>query len=204
MPAKILTTEVGPWSMNTYVLIDEATNTCAIIDPGDDPQKILTLTGGARVDKILLTHAHADHVGALAEVKAATGAPVYLHPAEKEKFGVDYDVALADDDVISIGDLRLKCIHTPGHTPGMICFKLDHRMIVGDTLFVGGPGRTWSPEEFTQTMQTMHDIVFQWPDETEFYPGHGPSGVIGGERSAYEAFVARGWPDDLQGDVTWE
>ena len=203
MPAKILTTEVGPWSMNTYVVIDETTNTCAVIDPGDDPHKILSLTGGARVDKILLTHAHADHVGALAQVKVATGAPVYLHPAEKEKFGIYYDVPLADGDIIAVGDLRLECIHTPGHTPGMICFKLDHRTIVGDTLFVGGPGRTWNPAEFSQTMQTMQDIVFQWPDETEFYPGHGPSGVIGQERPAYDAFVARGWPDDLEGDVTW-
>jgi len=204
MPAKLLTTEVGPWSMNTYVVIDETTNTCTIIDPGDDPHKILSLTGGAHVDKILLTHAHADHVGALAEVKAATGAPVYLHPAEKEVFGVDYDIPLADGDVITVGDLRLACIHTPGHTPGMICFKLDHRIIAGDTIFVGGPGRTWTPDEFVQTMRTMQDIVFQWPDETEFYPGHGPSGTIGRERPAYDAFVARGWPDDLYGDVTWE
>ena len=129
---------------------------------------------------------------------------MYLHPAEKEKFGVDYDFLLADGDVISIGDLRLECIHTPGHTPGMICFKLDQRIIDGDTLFVGGPGRTWTPDEFDQTMQTMQDIVFQWSDETEFYPGHGPSGVIGRERPAYDAFVSRGWPDDLHGDVTWK
>jgi len=204
MRGKLLTTTVGPWSMNTYVILDETTKRCAVVDPGDDPHKILSLTGGAHVEMILLTHAHADHVGALAEVRATTGAPVFLHPAEKEAFGIDYDVALVDGAVLTIGNLRLTCIHTPGHTPGMICFRMDNRIIVGDTLFVGGPGRTWSPAEFIQTMQTMQDIVFQWPDNTVFFPGHGPSGLIGRERPAYLAFLARGWPDDLCGDVTWE
>ena len=74
---------------------------------------------------------------------------------------------------------------------------------MGDTVFVGGPGRTWSPADFTVTMQTMQNIVFQWSDETKFFPGHGPSGIIGKERPAFEAFTARGWSDDLEGDVSW-
>lgn len=201
---KLLTTQVGPWNMNTYVIVDETSGLSAIIDPGDDADDILALAAGTKVDKILLTHAHADHVGALAEVRAATRAPVYLHPAEKEVFGIDYDMPLAGGDIIEIGESPIPCIHTPGHTPGMICFKLDHRIIVGDTLFVGGPGRTWTPEEFAQTMETMQTIVFRWPDEIEFFPGHGSSGVIGQERPAFEAFIARGWPDDLCGDITWD
>jgi glyoxylase-like metal-dependent hydrolase (beta-lactamase superfamily II) len=87
----------------------------------------------------------------------------------------------------------------------MTCFDLgDKRVLVGDTVFVGGPGKTWSPEDFTLTMRTMQEIVFAWPDDTEFYPGHGPSGVIGEERSDFEAFLRRGWSDDLHGDVTWK
>jgi glyoxylase-like metal-dependent hydrolase (beta-lactamase superfamily II) len=74
---------------------------------------------------------------------------------------------------------------------------------VGDTLFVNGPGRTFSPDDFSTTMWTMQQIVFDWPDETEFYPGHGPSGTIGAERPAFEAFVKKGWSKDLEGDVTW-
>lgn len=203
MLAKLLSRSVGPWPMNTYVVICQDTHTSAIVDPGADPDVILGLTAGTRVDKILLTHAHGDHVGALAEIKAATGAPVYLHPADAAKFGVAYDIPLGGDEFIEVGELRLRTVHTPGHTPGMISFLFDQRALVGDTLFVGGPGRTGSPEDFALTMRTMREVVFAWPDETEFFPGHGPSGRIGIERPAFAAFVRRGWSADLQGDVAW-
>jgi len=191
--------------MNTYVVVCEDTNTSAIIDPGSDPEKILALTEGTQVDKILLTHGHFDHVQALAQVKESTDAPVYLNPKDAEEFDVAFDVALQGDDQIPVGNLVLRAIHTPGHTPGQTCFDLgDGRIIVGDTVFVGGPGKTWSPADFATTMKTMQEIVFTWPDETQFFPGHGPSGTIGQERPAFEAFVARGWSDDVQGDVTWK
>lgn len=205
MKAKLLTQPVGPWPMNTYVVVCEEANTSAIIDPGSDPEKILALTEGTQVEKILLTHGHFDHVQALAQVKESTEAPVYLNPKDAEEFDVAFDVALQGDDQIPVGALFLRAIHTPGHTPGQTCFDLgDGRIIVGDTVFVGGPGKTWSPKDFAATMKTMQEIVFTWPDETQFFPGHGPSGTIGQERPTFEAFVSRGWPDDLQGDVTWE
>ena len=139
------------------------------------------------------------------EVKEATGVPVYLHPKDAETFEVEFDNALAGGEAISVGNLVLQAIHAPGHTPGQVCFDLgDGRIIVGDTVFVGGPGKTWSAEDFATTMRTMQEIVFTWPDETQFFPGHGPSGVIGSERPAFEAFVARGWDANTQGDVTWK
>ena len=204
MPAEIRSTQVGPWDMNTYVIGCGETGASAIVDPGDDAQDILALAAGTHVVKILLTHGHHDHVGALEEVKAITHAPVYLHPAEAEAFSVPYDQPLHDGEEILVGNLHLRAVHTPGHTPGMICLVVDHRIIVGDTIFVGGPGRTQSPDNFTITMRTMQEIVFAWPDETEFFPGHGPSGTIGQERPAFERFVAQGWPADLYGDVTWQ
>jgi len=89
-------------------------------------------------------------------------------------------------------------------SPGATCFDLgDGRVLVGDALFVGGPGATQTPQDFTLTMQNMQTIFFTWPNETRFYPGHGPSGVIGQERPAFESFLKRGWADDLCGDVTW-
>jgi hydroxyacylglutathione hydrolase len=104
-----------------------------------------------------------------------------------------------------VGNSQVRAVHTPGHTPGMTSLDLgDGRVLVGDTLFVGGPGRTGSPEDFTITMRTLQDILFTWPDETVFFPGHGVHGTIGEERSAFEAFVERGWPSGLYGDVTWE
>src|SRR3970282_1321907 len=145
MPAKLLKKEVGPWPMNTYLIVDEDAGASAIVDPGAEADKILALAEGTRVEKILITHGHFDHVDALQEVKSTTGAPVYLHPAEAEKFGLQYDVPLAHDQSIPVGGLRVRAIHTPGHTPGMTCFDLgDGRIIVGDTIFVGGPGETWA------------------------------------------------------------
>ncbi len=85
----------------------------------------------------------------------------------------------------------------------MCCFDLgDGRVLVGDTVFRGGPGKTWSAEDFTRQMQTMQEIVFAWPDETLFFPGHGECGRIGDERPLFEAFLRRGWPPGLFGDVT--
>jgi glyoxylase-like metal-dependent hydrolase (beta-lactamase superfamily II) len=191
--------------MNTYVVICEETLTSAIIDPGAEADKILELTEATKVEAILITHGHGDHTMALEEVKEWTDAPVYLHPKEAAHFELSYDIPIRDDLLIPIGNLNLKAIHTPGHTPGQCCFDLgDGRIIVGDTIFVGGPGRTWSSEDFTLTMDTMQQIVFKWPDKTEFYPGHGPIGIIGDERTDFEAFLALGWPKDLSGDVLWK
>jgi len=205
MTLQLITLTVGPWPMNAYLLIDETTNTSAIIDPGVEADLLLSKLEGTRVVAILITHGHADHVGALSEVKAAAQAPVYINPLDAGEFNLDYDRPLQKDQVISIGEQQLRAIHTPGHTPGMTCLDLgDGRILVGDTLFIGGPGKTWSSQEFTTTMHTMQEIVFKWPDGTRFYPGHGSSGTIGEERPAFEAFVARGWPRTLYGDVTWE
>jgi glyoxylase-like metal-dependent hydrolase (beta-lactamase superfamily II) len=205
MKAKLRQKVVGAWPMNTYVVICEETQTSAIIDPGAEADIILELTEGTKVEAILLTHGHSDHIMALDEVKESTGSPVYLHPRDAAHFELSFDVPLQNGQLIAIGNHNLTVIHTPGHTPGQCCFDLgDDRIIVGDTVFVGGPGRTWSPQDFTLTMKTLQQIVFQWPDETTFFPGHGSNGKIGDERAAFEAFVARGWPEDLEGDITWK
>jgi glyoxylase-like metal-dependent hydrolase (beta-lactamase superfamily II) len=204
MALNLIEKAVGPWPMNVYVFIDKGTNTSAIIDPGAEAESILSLVGGTRIAAILITHGHADHVGALAEVKSGTNAPVYMNQLDAEGFKLDLDIPLQDGQIIPIGDQQVRAIHTPGHTPGMTCLDLgDGRILVGDTIFVGGPGKTWSKKDFSTTMRTMQEIVFTWPDETRFYPGHGPSGEIGQERSAFEAFLGRGWSRKLYGDVVW-
>jgi glyoxylase-like metal-dependent hydrolase (beta-lactamase superfamily II) len=205
MKPKLLTKEVGPYSMNTYVVIDEESKTSAIIDPGGDPDVILEMTANTRVEKILLTHGHADHVMVLDEIKTATQAPVYIHPADAKTFDLSYDAPLVDGEEVTVGKLSIRILHVPGHTPGQCCLDLgDGRIIVGDTIFVGGPGRTGSPKDFATTMENMQRLVFNWPDETEFFPGHGPSGIIGQEKPAFKAFLKRGWPPETHGDVTWE
>jgi hydroxyacylglutathione hydrolase len=205
MSLELYKIEVGPWPMNSYVVVCPETAISAIIDPGADEERILEKIALNRVAAILLTHGHLDHIGALERVKSATGAPVYLHPMEAEHFNLVYDIPFQDGMIIGVGTSQVRAVHTPGHTPGMTSLDLgDGRVVVGDTLFVGGPGRTGSTEDFTITMRTLQDILFTWPDETVFYPGHGVHGTIGEERSAFEAFVERGWSSGLYGDVTWE
>jgi glyoxylase-like metal-dependent hydrolase (beta-lactamase superfamily II) len=190
--------------MNGYIVANEETSIGVIIDPGEDAQVILDAVSDLQIEKILLTHGHMDHVGALDDVKNALNAPVHIHPADATTFSLSYDAPLSDGETITFDDTTLQVVHTPGHTDGQCCFIIDHRVIVGDTIFVGGPGKTWSAEGFTTTMKTMENVVFNWADETEFYPGHGPSGTIGDERPAFENFLARGWSENLYGDVTWE
>jgi len=200
----LLSKQVGPYSMNTYAIIDSRKKVSAVIDPGGDPEKTLKMVAGTRIAKILLTHGHSDHTLALEAIEVASQAPIYLHPFDAEKFGINECNPLNDGQEISVGDIKLKVIHVPGHTPGQCCFNLgDGRIVVGDTIFVGGPGRTANTEDFSTTMRTMQDIVFNWPDDTKFYPGHGPEGLIGQERPDFESFLALGWSENTHGDITW-
>jgi hydroxyacylglutathione hydrolase len=198
---------VGPYDTNCYLLTCPITGESIIVDPAAEGERILQEVGGTPVKYILLTHAHPDHVGALAEVRETTGAPLGVHPADARRFGVDAaisDLDLADGDVLEWGDCQLRVVHTPGHTPGSVCLMLDERVLVGDTIFPGGPGHSESPKAFEQILTTLQEVVFTWPDETELHPGHGAATTVGQERPAFEAFLQKPWPERLCGDVTWE
>jgi hydroxyacylglutathione hydrolase len=189
--------------MNSYLVRCPDTGQVAIVDPGADAETILEAVGGAPVACILLTHAHGDHVGALDEVRQAMGVPVGVHPADAVAFGVDGDFPLLDGMEVEIGDGRLTVVHAPGHTPGSVCLRLDGQAIVGDAIFPGGPGHTATPEALVQSLVSLGQTVFTWPDGTELHPGHGGSTTVGAERVAFERFVIADHPPDLCGDVTW-
>jgi len=195
--------KVGPWPMNCYLIHCAATGQVAIVDPGADAEIILAAVGEAPLRCILLTHAHGDHVGALEAVRQAAGAPVGLHPADAEAFGVEGDFPLLDGAEVEIGSGRVTVAHCPGHTPGSVCLHLGGLAIVGDTIFPGGPGHTASPEALAQSLVSLGQTVFAWPDETELYPGHGAHTTVGAERAAFESFLAADHPPDLCGDVAW-
>lgn len=196
--------EVGPWPMNSYALICPDTRQSVLVDPGADPDTLTAMLVDTIPLAIFVTHAHQDHVGALEEMKRRLNAPVFMHPADSP-MGITADVWFAGGSTFTLGLHTLEIVHTPGHTLGMVSILLpDGRAIVGDTIFPGGPGKTWSPQYFVVTMNTMQNVVFRWPDDTICYPGHGPSFRLGDERPAFQAFLQREHPDDLFGDVTWD
>jgi glyoxylase-like metal-dependent hydrolase (beta-lactamase superfamily II) len=189
--------------MNCYLLRCPETGRLVIVDPGSDAERILAATGHDPVLYIFLTHGHPDHVGALEAVRQATGAPVGIHPADVETFGLRAEILLEDGMEVEVGEGRVSIAHVPGHTPGSICLRLHGQVVVGDAIFPGGPGYTASPEALAQSLDSLGRTIFTWPDRTELYPGHGGHTTVQAERAGFHRFTTTDRPADLCGDVSW-
>jgi glyoxylase-like metal-dependent hydrolase (beta-lactamase superfamily II) len=197
---------VGPWPMNTYALACPTTRQSVLIDPGADPEVLIEMLDGTQPIAILLTHTHPDHVGALEVMRARLGVPLLAHPGPHFLgMALPTNRILADGELVGVGEHMLKAYYAPGHIADMICFAVvgGNDVIVGDTLFEGGPGRTASPADFQTTLRTLRDVVLPWPDDSICHPGHGPSFRLGDKRAAIEAFLARDH-GDFHGDAIWE
>ena len=172
---------VGGLDNNCYVLISGSKG--IIIDPGDEPEKIQKAVKGVRIEIILATHRHFDHITALKQVKETTGAEAAIHPLD----WVDgFDRELSDGQTIGFGAEQLKVIHTPGHTPGGCCFLVGSDLFSGDTLFPNGHGNTMFPGgNEADILRSIREKLMVLPDATTVYPGHGPETTIGRERALY-------------------
>ncbi len=191
---------------NCYIIEDEKTKETMVIDPGGEPERILELLQilGAKVKYIYLTHCHGDHMGALEDIKNKVGGKILIHSDDYEglqnpeinltgvvsenKKSIEADSRVNDGDVIHIGDLEFKVIHTPGHTKGgssLYCEK-ENMLFSGDTLFKGMWGRTDLPTgSFQDIIQSISNKLLVLPDETIVYPGHGTSTKIIEEEPIY-------------------
>jgi glyoxylase-like metal-dependent hydrolase (beta-lactamase superfamily II) len=177
-----------------------------LIDPAGEPETLLEMLADSEPIGILLTHTHLDHLGALDEMRTTLRVPVMAHPGLHSGGGaLRADRFLNDGDIVRVGEHALEVYHTPGHTDDLICFAIvgDRRVIVGDAIFEGGPGKTFSSQAFQTTLQTLRNIILSWPDDTVCYPGHGPSFRLGDRRAAVEAFLSKDHAGFF-GDATWD
>ncbi len=197
--------QVGPWPMNSYALVCHETRQSVLIDPGADPDALSEMLAGTMPVAILLTHTHPDHVGALDAMRRRLGVPLGAFDGPHlNGLMLAEEILLHDGDRFTVGKQTLRVFHTPGHIADQICFLVDgdHKAITGDTIFDGGPGKTWSAEGFRQTLESLR-VVLGWPDDMVCYPGHGPDFRLGDRRALIEAFIERDH-GDFFGDATWE
>jgi glyoxylase-like metal-dependent hydrolase (beta-lactamase superfamily II) len=185
---------VGPYDNNIYVLSDPSSKEALLIDAANDAPRILKELEGLRVSHILTTHGHGDHVQAARQVREQTHARFSFHEGDASMMPLPADWRIADGDAFTFGEYSLRAIHTPGHTPGSVCFVIGEHLFSGDTLFPGGPGKTANPyASFPTIIESIRTKLFALPDDVQVLPGHGKPTTIGTERPHLEEWIARGW-----------
>lgn len=204
---RIWTRALGPFAANCYIIACPETREAAVVDPGQpDPWiKRVVRDEQLQVRYVLNTHGHLDHIGGNTWVKEWTGMPLYIHTADAEMltdarlngsalFGQPVtsppaDRLLQHGDTVQLGNLTLQVIHTPGHSPGGVCFYTPGHLVAGDTLFAGSVGRTDLPGgDSAALVRAIRERLFVLPGETVVYPGHGPETTIADEKE-YNPFV---------------
>ena len=193
--------EVGPLLVNCYIIGCENSGLGAVIDPGDDAERILQEVEAMKIKvvQIINTHGHADHIHGNRQVKEATGADIYIHREDadmltipRENLSVYFgpavdsppaDCFLEEGKIHQLGELKFKVLHIPGHSRGSVCLLRNNKAFVGDTLFAGSIGRTDFPYGSYETLTNgIKEKLFKLNDSTEVFPGHGPPTTIGRER----------------------
>ena len=186
---------VGPYQTNCYILACKDTLEGVVIDPGDEVLRITReiSQNGIRIKYILITHGHIDHIGGVEDVKRITKAPVLIHPYDAQGLRIPPDGALEEGQKLHVGAYTLEVFHTPGHSPGGVCFLAPGAVFTGDTLFAGSVGRTDFPGgSHERLIEGVRTKIFPLGDELRVYPGHGPASTIAAERRTNPFFRSHG------------
>ena len=195
--------QLGPYGTNCYVVVCNRTKESLVVDAPADVEKIVEKLQGTQPKYILLTHDHMDHTGALEGLRSELNVPLSAHALDSSQISPSPEISLKDGDIISLGALVFEALHLPGHTPGGLCFKTGVHLFSGDTIFPGGPGKTWSPANFKQLVDALKSKIFVLSDDIQIYPGHGEITDLKKEREEFEVFESREHSPDLCGDVLW-
>ncbi|MDO8735967.1 MAG: MBL fold metallo-hydrolase [Thermoleophilia bacterium] len=208
----IITWPVGPLQANCYYIFEPGTGAGLVVDPGGDPEFLVRsiYEAGGRCDAIFITHGHPDHLGGVAGLAAATGAPVYASAGAKA--ALDDPVSsmlfpglppfeahavenlLAGGETINIDGIEVHVISTPGHSPGSLTFFIDGSLFTGDLLFHGSIGRTDLPGgSFDELADSVKGLILRYPPDTKVYPGHGNTTTLAAEREDNPFLTDLGW-----------
>ena len=195
--------ELGPWPTNAFIVTSLKTQDSLLVDAPAEARTIIERLQGTNLRYILLTHNHSDHVGVLAELRSKLRVPLAAHVLEAGKMPHPPERLLDNGDTIVLGSLTLEVLHTPGHTPGSLSFRVGNYLLSGDTIFPGGPGNTRSPDAFRQIVKSITEEIFVLPDDTQVYPSHGEGTVLKKEKDEFAVFASRPGNPRLCGDVLW-
>ena len=186
---------VGPVDNNVLILRCTETGDAVLLDAANEHERLLELCTTLGVRSVLETHGHWDHIQAVPQLRDA-GYQVHVTAQDADRLP-SYDQILDDDSVIQVGRLRLRTIHTPGHTPGSMCFAVEDKPLLfsGDTLFPGGPGNaTFDGGDFPTIIRSIEDRLFSpFEADTIVMPGHGDDTTIGTESPQLQEWIDRGW-----------
>jgi glyoxylase-like metal-dependent hydrolase (beta-lactamase superfamily II) len=200
---RIIRLELGPYNTNSYIIISLATGDSMVIDAPSEAEEILKQLNGTNPRYIALTHNHIDHIGALRRLKSELKIPLAAHPLDTAGLPESLDIKLDDENYLTVGALKIKALHTPGHTPGSMCFLAGRYLLAGDTIFPGGPGYTSSPSDFSQILRSIEKKILSLPADTVIYPGHGNSTVLADEKESIALFISGPHAPGLHGNIVW-
>jgi hydroxyacylglutathione hydrolase len=176
--------------VNCYIVSDANSKEAVVIDPGVPAEKIAEQTKGLTVKYILATHGHPGHVGGKDDLKAITGGETGIHSQDAKQFLRSADRYLVDGDELDLGELKVLVMHTPGHTPGSVCYVIANHAFVGDTILAGGIGRQMPETDLRRQMMSIGTKLVRLPPNTALYPGHGPATSL--ERELQQNPIFRG------------
>lgn len=186
----------GTDNNNAYLVICPITKEAIVVDAPEGVSALLAEDKELKIKSIIITHKHKDHTEGIDEILQLTGAPVSAHRDDASDIPVTPILPLKDADIISVGTLEVKVIHTPGHTSGSICLLVGPYLFTGDSLYFQGPGESQGSDATEQLLKSITERLYILPDETIFLPGHGPQGILGGAKELYRGFVTQ-YPDLL-------